>query len=130
MRIDKSLPCRNRAVIAILISQDGEMFFGSNGIAVQREKCPRIELNMKRGEGWQICRDECGQHNHAEIAAIESAGPKAAGGTLYLFGHDTICAKCLKILRQAGVASWKITHPDIVRRIHPYLPSFEDKDDE
>jgi deoxycytidylate deaminase len=95
--------CRGRQVIAILIALNGSVYVGSNGVDRQQAVCPRKAAGFGRGKGWELCRTVCGQDYHAEEAAIIDAGDNAAGGTLYLIGHDTVCEHCKEVLDSAGV---------------------------
>ena len=96
-------PCQGRQVIAILITLDGRVYVGNNGVGRPQTSCPRKEIGFGRGEGWELCRTVCGQICHAEVAAITDAGTNASGGTLYLIGHDTVCEQCKEILDVAGI---------------------------
>lgn len=96
-------PCQGRQVIALLISLDGSVYIGNNGVDRPQTVCPRKKAGFGRGEGWELCRTICGQICHAEEAAIKAAGTNAAGGTLYLIGHDTVCEQCTELLETAGV---------------------------
>ncbi len=97
-------PCRGRQVIAILIALDGTVYAGNNGVSRPQTSCPRAEAGFGRGEGWELCRTLCGQTCHAEEAAIKDAGSNAAGGTLYLIGHDTVCEHCKDQVEAFGIA--------------------------
>jgi deoxycytidylate deaminase len=95
--------CKGRQVIALLIALDGSVYVGSNGVDRPQTVCPRTEAGFGRGEGWELCRTICGQTCHAEEAVIEDAGANAAGGTLYLIGHDTVCEKCKEHVKAFGI---------------------------
>ncbi|MRR06065.1 MAG: hypothetical protein EG828_03835 [Deltaproteobacteria bacterium] len=103
--------CRGKHVVAILLTVAGGLFAGTNGIAVPQEECPRKARGCRRGEGWDLCREICGQSGHAEANAIRAAGARAIGGTLLLFGHDTVCEDCVTLMRQAGIDRY-IVMPD------------------
>ena len=96
--------CRKRQVVAVLVSPAGEVFVGGNRITKPQTVCPRKEQGFKDGKGWHLCKEACGQLAHAEIDALNQAGEKARGGTLYLIGHWTACDDCARALREADVS--------------------------
>ncbi len=102
-QVELPSPCRARQVLAILTALDGRVYIGSNGVERPQTVCPRKVTGLDRGAGWDLCRTICGQICHAEVAAIKDAGTNAAGGILYLIGHDTICEQCKEILDVAGI---------------------------
>lgn len=95
--------CRRRHVVAVLVSPDGTVHVGSNGITRPLNACPRNVAHLDRGVGWSLCQEVCGQPRHAEVDALVRAGPSARGATLYLIGHDRSCAACLAAMARAGV---------------------------
>jgi deoxycytidylate deaminase len=93
--------CAKQSVIAI-IENNGSFYIGSNWCEFPQDTCPRI--GMKTGEGYNLCRDVCGQYNHAEVDACVKAGEKATkGGTLYLIGHTYCCDNCKKVMKEYGI---------------------------
>jgi tRNA(Arg) A34 adenosine deaminase TadA len=99
--------CRKRPVVAVLVTPSSEVFIGGNRITRPQPVCPRNKQGFEDGEGWHLCKEMCGQNAHAEIDALNQAGEKARGGTLYLIGHWTACDDCAGALAEHGV-SWEI----------------------
>jgi len=95
--------CRRRPVAAVLVTPDGRIVIGRNNIANPQPVCPRDASKCERGEGWQLCREICGQRHHAEVDALEQAGEEARGGTVYLVGHEVACPDCAAALDKAEV---------------------------
>ncbi len=95
--------CRRRPVAAVLVTPDGRIVIGRNNVANLQPVCPRDEAGYEGGEGWEMCRDICGQRHHAEVDALEQAGDEARGGTVYLVGHKVACPDCAAALDKAGV---------------------------
>ena len=58
---------------------------------------------MKSGEGYDLCRNICGQKNHAEEDALLEVGEDARGSRMYLLGHYYACKKCQEALLNAGI---------------------------
>jgi deoxycytidylate deaminase len=58
---------------------------------------------MKTGEGYEFCRNICGQDNHAEKDALLQAGSKASGATMILFGHYYCCEDCTEAIKSSGI---------------------------
>lgn len=98
--------CRSRQVLAVLVSPDGDVFIGSNGVEHPQKVCPRKESAMKRGKGWHLCRETCGQQHHAEQDVLAKAGAAAQGARIYILGHDCACPACKAAMKKAGVASY------------------------
>lgn len=102
--------CIKQIVTATIITTDGERFVGSNYTTKDNGGlCPRSD--MKSGEGYDLCRDVCGQIGHAEIVALMIAGDKAQGSTLYIEGHSYACANCTKAANEADISDIIIGSP-------------------
>lgn len=94
------MTCAKQTTIAII--KNGVRFWvGSNHCDNPQDKCPRGE--MQTGEGYELCKSACGQHNHAEVDACLKAGKGAEGADLYLIGHYYCCDDCKKIMREHGI---------------------------
>lgn len=102
-------PCAKQTVRATIITPEGERITGTNWCENPQVECPRG--NMPTGQGYELCREVCGQKNHAEVDACLKAGEKAKGGTLYLEGHSYCCPPCLKVMKEHGIASVVIGEP-------------------
>ena len=92
--------CAKQTTIAV-IENEGEFWVGSNWCANPQEECPRYD--MKSGEGYELCKEICKQHAHAEVDACLNAGEKAKGGTLYLIGHTYCCDNCKRVMEEHGI---------------------------
>lgn len=104
-------PCAKQVVRATIISTDGARFVGENDCASPQVTCPRA--GMKTGEGYHLCREICGQGNHAEVSAINVAGAEAEGATLYLEGHTYACEPCQSACKAAGILWIVIGSPPV-----------------
>lgn len=93
--------CVKQVVRATVVSPAGCYFIATNHVERQQAECPRA--GMPTGEGYEICREVCGQSAHAEVNAIRLAGKHANGGTLYLEGHTHACGDCKDTAARAGI---------------------------
>lgn len=103
--------CAKQLVLAVLVTPLGENFWGTNWCEHPQKSCPRG--SMPSGQGYDLCRDICGQKAHAEIDALQQAGGKAKGGTVIVFGHTYCCLACIKAMNAAGVIEWCAVPRDI-----------------
>lgn len=92
--------CAKQDTIAIIVNQ-GQTWIGSNWCENPQTECPRKDLPT--GVGYEMCKNICKQHSHAEVDACEKAGSNAEGGTLYLIGHTYCCDSCKKIMCDFGI---------------------------
>ena len=108
--------CLRRNYGAIIVNNDEIISTGYVGAPRGRKncsdlgKCMRMELNIPRGERYEVCRSV-----HAEANAIISA-PRSEmlGGTLYLCGKEVIdgsyiknansCSMCKRMIINAGIS--------------------------
>jgi deoxycytidylate deaminase len=109
--VSLAAPCASRQVLAVLVAVNGRVFIGSNGKSRPTQTCPRKTLGFRRGEGWYLCREVCGQTGHAETNVLAKAGADARGATLYLINHDRACPDCKEAIRRAGVRRLVIVPP-------------------
>ena len=108
--------CLRRNYGAIIVNNDEIISTGYVGAPRGRKncsdlgKCMRMELNIPRGERYEVCRSV-----HAEANAIISASRRdMIGATLYLVGRDaqtkelltnaTSCSMCRRQIINAGIA--------------------------
>ena len=105
--IYKGEACIKQPVHAMLVTKDGQEFFGSNEMKKNPGTiCPREELGMVSGEGYHLCKEKCHQEYHAEYAAVEIAKKNnidTIDSIMYLTGHHYCCDNCLTKMRNAGV---------------------------
>lgn len=87
-------PCAKQKVVAILVTKDGDQFYGENLCKNPQEICPRDLNGCKSGEGYELCDSVCNQISHAEVYAINAAKEKAKGSVIHLFGHSYACENC------------------------------------
>lgn len=107
--------CIRRNFGAVIVNNDEIISTGYNGAPRGRKncsdlgKCIRNELNIPRGERYELCRSV-----HAEANAIISASRRdLINSTLYMVGieHDTkeyiknscSCAMCKRLIINAGI---------------------------
>jgi deoxycytidylate deaminase len=87
--------CAKQTTIAV-IENNGRYWIGSNWCENAQAECPRKD--MPTGEGYELCKDVCKQHSHAEVDACLNARENAIGGTLYLLGHTYCCDNCKSVM--------------------------------
>ena len=107
--------CLRRVYGAIIVKNDEIISTGYNGAPRGRKNCvdlgfcTREELQVPRGERYELCRSV-----HAEANAIISAARRdMLGGTLYLVGRDAKthelleetmpCSMCKRLIINAGI---------------------------
>ena len=106
--------CIRRQFGAILVKDDEIISTGYNGAPRGRKNCcdvgcVREQLNIPRGERYELCRSV-----HAEANAIISASrAEMIGGTIYLACHDAKtgelvgnvepCSMCKRLILNAGI---------------------------
>lgn len=107
--------CLRRNFGAAIVKNDEIIATGYSGAPRGRKncsdlgKCIRSELNIPRGERYELCRSV-----HAEANAIISASrQELIGSTLYLVGIDAVngeyvansssCAMCKRLVINAGI---------------------------
>ncbi|MBQ3588044.1 MAG: cytidine deaminase [Oscillospiraceae bacterium] len=108
--------CLRRNYGAIIVNNDEIISTGYVGAPRGRQnccdmgKCVRTELNIPRGERYEVCRSV-----HAEANAIISAGRREMlGATMYLVGKEVSdgsyiknansCSMCKRMIINAGIA--------------------------
>ncbi len=107
--------CLRRTFGAVIVNNDEIIATGYNGAPRGRQncttigKCIRNELNIPRGERYELCRSV-----HAEANAIISASrQEMLGSTLYLVGinldkndyekNSSSCSMCKRLVINAGI---------------------------
>ena len=94
------MTCAKQTTIAI-VKKGNKFVVGTNWCAAPQGECPRKD--MPTGVGYELCKDVCKQHAHAEVDACEKAGTLAREATLYLIGHYYCCDDCKKVMKEAGI---------------------------
>lgn len=94
-------PCRKQVVEARVVTPEGDAYEATNHCLRPQPSCPRE--GMATGEGYELCRDVCGQPGHAERNALALAGERARGATLEVRGHDYACRSCRSAALRAGI---------------------------
>ena len=92
---------------AAVIVRDGIVLgMSANGSNYhKKQKCQRIILGCKSGEGYELC-EGCHPKNHSEPSAIKDAqvrGNDTTGADLYLWGHWWCCKPCWDAMIEAGI---------------------------
>ena len=107
--------CLRRHFGAVIVNHDQIISTGYAGAPRGRQNCcdlgycVRNELNIPRGERYEICRSV-----HAEMNAIISASrEEMLGGTLYLSGREvdtgdyvenaSCCSMCKRVIINSGI---------------------------
>lgn len=94
------MTCAKKIVRCVIITKDGETFYGENSCNKPQVECPRTE-----GEGYDKCKDICMQEDHAEIRALREARfIDISGSTAIITGIDHLCKPCARALSDKGVA--------------------------
>ncbi len=113
--VSKRGTCLRRNFGAIIVKNDEIISTGYVGAPRGRKNCSdlgycrRVELNIPRGERYEICRSV-----HAEANAIISAARRdTIGATLYLVGYEVetgeyvenanSCSMCKRMIINAGI---------------------------
>ena len=122
--------CLRRLYGAIIVKNDEIIATGYNGAPRGRKNCSdlgycsREQMNIPRGERYELCRSV-----HAEANAIISAARRdMVGSTLYLVGRDahsgelltdaTSCLMCRRHIINAGIETVIIRQtPDTYERV-------------
>jgi len=97
-----SYPCGKQRVIAVLVSEMGEVIIGEN-TREHNFKCPRNIMGCKTGYGYALCQEVCKQKFHAEEDVLDKAYWKAKGSKVYIFGHNYACDECKQKMEKMGV---------------------------
>jgi dCMP deaminase len=109
--------CLRRNFGAIIVKNDQIVSTGYNGAPRGRRNCCdlgtciRLQMNIPRGERYEMCRSV-----HAEAnAIIHAARADMIGSTLYLVGREmetgeltqdaTPCSMCRRMIMNAGIAN-------------------------
>lgn len=106
--------CLRRKYGAVLVNNDEIISTGYNGACrgendcLEIGTCKREELNIPKGERYELCRAV-----HAEQNAIISASRRdMIGATMYIYGTDaktgqwadpTSCLLCQKFIKNSGI---------------------------
>ncbi len=121
--------CLRRNYGAIIVNNDEIVSTGYSGAPRGREncldlnRCIRTELNIPRGERYEVCRSV-----HAEANAIISASrEKMIGASLYLCGismsdgkyveNTNSCSMCKRLVINAGIKKVIIRDNEINYRV-------------
>ena len=113
--VAKRSTCMRRHYGAVIVNHDEIVSTGYAGAPRGRQNCTdmnrciRTELNIPRGERYELCRSV-----HAEMNAIISAArEKMIGATLYLVGteassgeyiaNSSSCSMCKRVIINAGI---------------------------
>lgn len=117
---EPGLTCLKQSVVAMIVTKENVEIFGTNNIQNKIDVCPRIEQNLKTGEGYHLCKDICNQNSHAEVTAINNAKLKninLLGSSLFLIGHTYCCDNCLSVMKENGVSKvYVINENDIIKK--------------
>ena len=132
--------CLRRRFGSIIVKNDSIVATGYNGAPRGRKNCSdlasckREEMNIPRGERYELCRSV-----HAEANAIISASRRdMVGGTIYLVGRDartgellhdaTSCAMCRRQIINAGLEKVVIRRTETEFEVVP-VRQWIDEDD-
>jgi deoxycytidylate deaminase len=99
--IEQEKKCAKQQTIAVIVTEGGNSFVGTNWCKNPQKECPR--KNLPTGVGYEMCKNICQQENHAEVDACLAAGEHARGADLYLIGHYYCCDNCKKIMAEYGI---------------------------
>ncbi len=133
--------CLRRNYGAIIVNNDEIVSTGYSGAPRGREncldlnRCIRTELNIPRGERYEVCRSV-----HAEANAIISASrEKMIGATLYLCGismsdgkyveNTSSCSMCKRLVINAGIKKVVIRDDEENYRVVDVLKDWIENDE-
>ena len=122
--VSRRSTCIRRHFGAIIVKNDEILATGYSGAPRGRKNCSdlgncrREQLNVPRGERYELCRSV-----HAEANAIISAARRdCIGATLYLVGREndtdeyvagaSSCAMCKKLVINSGITTVIIRNTD------------------
>ncbi len=95
--------------VGVALVKDGKILVTSgNGHDLGRGHvhiCPRVVLECKTGEGYDLCHFHQPE-GHAEPSAVKAAreqGIDIDGADAYMYGHWWACEPCWKVLLDAGL---------------------------
>ncbi|MBI2551187.1 hypothetical protein HYV73_02465 [Candidatus Uhrbacteria bacterium] len=95
--------------VGIVLVKDGHVVArAANGFgkkATNRHICPRVVLECKTGEGYDLCHvhDPDGHSEPMLMKAAEEQGIDTTGTSAYMYGHWWACEPCWKTLLDHGV---------------------------
>ena len=99
-------PCVKQSVYAVVITADGNEYFGANWMTSSDVTiCPRILANTT---SYELCATVCGQGTefHAERQAMWSAyydGADLTGAEIFITGHTYCCDTCRAAMYEEGI---------------------------
>jgi deoxycytidylate deaminase len=93
---------------AVLVKDGKVVARGGNGYnkgAAYMHICPRVVLECKSGEGYDLCHhhDAPGHAEQQTIKAAGEMGQETAGADLYMYGHWWACEPCWSAMMAAGI---------------------------
>jgi deoxycytidylate deaminase len=93
-------PCAKRRVTCRIWTRSG-IYNGENLCRYPQPECPR-----RPGEGYEKCREICGQIGHAEMQALMAAldaNASLRNAEVEVFGHYHVCEDCARTLAEHGI---------------------------
>lgn len=103
--------CRKHANAAVAVLNNQVVAKGSNA-AMAVTICPRVYKGYGTGEGYQYCKEYCGQQGHSEVMMVRDAQTKGidlAGADIYLYGHWWACKNCWDTMLAERVGNVYVT---------------------
>ena len=103
--VSKRGTCLRKAYGAVIVKNDEVISTGYVGAPRGRKNCSdlgrciREELNIPRGERYELCRSVHAEAN--AITKIARSNNNSEGATLYV--TDSPCIECAKLIIQAGI---------------------------
>ncbi len=101
--------------VGIVAVKDGKVVAsagnGFNRGHQENHICPRIVLECKSGEGYELCHvhDPPGHSEPQLVKAMQEAGIDTQGADAYMYGHWWACEPCWKALMDAGFRDLYVT---------------------
>ncbi len=102
-------PCALVKVESWIVTQDFQVFYGSNDCETPIAKCPRTERDRVL-QNYLACITRCHQKSHSEVRALDAAlaaGANLKGARLFTSGN-TICRTCQKELAHYGIVNFTL----------------------
>ncbi|MEA1986284.1 MAG: deaminase [Candidatus Marinimicrobia bacterium] len=125
--VSRRASCFRNHVGAVIVQDKDIISTGYNGAPAFQKNCLEIgwcyrdRHNIKSGTNLELCR---AVGSHAESNAIVLAaknGHSTSSGTMYLYGHTTICNQCRAIIANANIKKVIQKTPD--GEIKTFIPS-------
>lgn len=119
--------CFRMKIGAVIVADKYVVSTGYNGAPAHQPNCAEIgfcyrdQNGITSGTELERCR-ACGSHAECNAVSIAARlGHPTAGATIYINGHNFICAQCKAIIANAGIV--RVVHRMADRTVTEYIPA-------